>query len=119
MALLIDAFVDWAKIVMKATRPTPIIRADALAAVRFGLRMAFSRASAPVTPRAFGSGQPMNRLSGSDTVRPSTETPKKTRSTPRATGGSLFDMLPNSPPRSATAPNTRMPTPTKMRCFDP
>ncbi len=28
---------------MKATRPTPIMSADALAAVRFGLRMAFSR----------------------------------------------------------------------------
>ena len=52
--------------VMNPTRPTPIISADALAAVRFGLRMAFSRASVPVTPRSRGSGAPITRLSGSD-----------------------------------------------------
>src|SRR5829696_6373766 len=38
-----DAFVDEAKIVMNVTSPTPIISADAVAAVRLGLRMAFPR----------------------------------------------------------------------------
>ena len=70
IALLIDAFVEATKMVMKPTRPTPIINAEALAAVRFGLRMAFSRASSPVMPRSRGSGAPITRLSGSDTVRP-------------------------------------------------
>ena len=45
-----DALADAAKIEMKATSPTPIISADAVAAVRFGLRMAFSRASCPLIP---------------------------------------------------------------------
>ena len=85
MAALTDALVEEAKIVMNPTRPTPIISADALAAVRLGLRMAFSRASLPVTPRSRGSGAPIARLSGSEIVRPSTDTPKKTSSTPTPT----------------------------------
>ena len=84
MAELTDALLEEAKIVMNPTRPTPIISADALAAVRLGLRMAFSRASSPVMPRSLGSGAPIARLSGSDTVRPSTDTPKNTSSAPGA-----------------------------------
>ena len=45
-AAAIDALVEAARIVMKPTRATPIISADAVAAVRLGLRMAFSRAQA-------------------------------------------------------------------------
>ena len=85
MAELIEALLEEAKMVMNPTRPTPIISADALAAVRLGLRMAFSRANWPVTPRSRGSGAPTARLSGSDDVRPSTDTPKKTSSAPTPT----------------------------------
>src|SRR5215468_5729056 len=42
MVELTDAVVDEARIVMKPTRPTPIMSADALAAVRLGFRMAFA-----------------------------------------------------------------------------
>ena len=85
IASLIDAFVDATKMVMKPTRPTPIISADALAAVRFGLRIAFSRASSPVMPRVRGSGAPITRLSGSETVRPRIDTPKNTSRAPAPT----------------------------------
>ena len=52
--------------------------------MRLGLRMAFSLASLPGMPRRRGSGAPTTRLSGSDTVRPSTDTPKNTSSAPGA-----------------------------------
>ena len=42
--------------VMKPTRATPIISAAAVAEVRLGLRMAFSRASVPDMPLTRGSG---------------------------------------------------------------
>ena len=90
MVWLNDAFADAAKIVMNATRPTPIINADAVAAVRFGLRIAFSRASWPVMPRSRGSGHPMNRLRGSATVRPRAETPKNTSNTATPTTSSAL-----------------------------
>ena len=85
MVELTDAVVEAARMVMKETRPTPIISAEALAAVRFGFRIAFCRASFPVTPRSRGSGAPTARLSGSETVRPSTDTPKNTSSAPAPT----------------------------------
>ena len=62
IASLIDAFVDETNIVKKPTRPTRIMRADALAAVR--LRIAFLRASSPVMPRTGGRGAPIARLRG-------------------------------------------------------
>ena len=50
----IDALVELARIVMNPTRATPIISAEAVAAVRRGLRLAFSRARWPVAPDTFG-----------------------------------------------------------------
>jgi len=41
---------------MKPTTPTPIMRADALAAVRFGLRIAFS--GVDVEAEQIGRGRP-------------------------------------------------------------
>ena len=56
---------------MKPTRPTPIISAAAVAAVRFGLRIAFSRASAPVdAPQPRQRASRCTRLSGSDDRAP-------------------------------------------------
>jgi hypothetical protein len=92
-----DAFTDAAKIVKKATRPTPIMRADAVAAVRFGFRLAFSLARSPVIPRSRGRGQLITRLSGREIVRPSTDTPKNVSRAPSATTGSALSTLPNSP----------------------
>ena len=113
-----DALKDEAKIVMKATRPTPIISADAVAAVRFGFRLAFSLASPPVMPRSRANGQLMTRLSGRETVRPSTVTAKAIRA-PRPTTGSALSTLPNSPYSSAPTPARRMTSPTITRCFEP
>jgi hypothetical protein len=97
MLALMDAVVEEARMVMNPTRPTPIISAEALAAVRLGLRMVFSRARVPVTPLMRGSGAPMARLSGSAIVRPSTETPRKTSSTPRPTIRNALPGWPNRP----------------------
>src|SRR5690242_5128199 len=97
MAWLIDALVDVAKIVMKVTRPTPTINAAALDAVRFGFRVALSLASLPDTPRSFGNGQPITRLRGSETVRPSTDTAKNTTTALNPTIDKAFDPPPNSP----------------------
>ncbi len=92
-----DAFTDEAKMVMNATRPTPIMSADAVAAVRFGFRLAFSPASSPVMPRSRDNGQPITRLSGRATVRPRTDTPKNVSRAPRPTTGSALSTSPNSP----------------------
>ena len=68
IALSIDVATDVraeaANTVMKATSATPIISAEAVAAVRFGFRVAFSRASVPAMPRNRGSGEPTIRANG-------------------------------------------------------
>ena len=92
-----DVLVEAAKMVMNDTRPTPIMSAVAVAAVRFGLRMAFSRARCPAMPRARGSGQPIKRLIGSDTVRPRTDTPKKTMMADPPMMARAFDGDPSRP----------------------
>ena len=119
MVALIDALAEEAKIEMNAIRPTPIISADALAAVRLGLRMVFSRARVPVTPLMRGSGAPIARLSGSAIVRPSTDTPRKTSSTPTPTIRKALETWPNRPVNSAATPSARMDRPTTRRCLEP
>ena len=57
MLSAIDAFVEEARIVMNPTRATPIISAAAVAEVRLGLRMAFSRASVPRHALQAGQGR--------------------------------------------------------------
>ena len=54
----IATFTDAANTVNSVTTPTPTMSADAVAAVRRGLRIAFCRASAPVILREPGSGAP-------------------------------------------------------------
>ena len=94
--------------VMKPTSPTPIISADALAAVRLGLRIAFSRASSPVSRAAGAAAQPSSRLSGSATVRPRMTTPKNTEGAephdqaPAATGAEQADHQRADPVPSTT-----------------
>ena len=67
MAWPAETLTDCPATAKKTTRPTPIINAAAVVDVRFGLRMAFSRARCPVTPRR-DSGAPMSRLTGAAKV---------------------------------------------------
>ena len=67
----LDALAEAPKVVMKTTRPTPIMSAAAVDAVRFGLRIAFSRASEPDIPPKRARGQPMIRAAGRAMTRPS------------------------------------------------
>jgi hypothetical protein len=119
MEALMDVRVEAARMEMKPMRATPIISADAVAAVRFGLRMAFSRARFPVTPRRPGSGAPMARLSGRAMVRPRTDTPKNTSRTPSPTRASALDPPPKRPPRSEATPRPSSTAPTTIRSLEP
>ena len=74
-----DALVEAPRIEMNATRVTPIISAEAVAAVRFGFRMAFSRARLPATPRRRGRGLPSSQLTGRARTGPSTTVPTNTQ----------------------------------------
>ena len=118
-AASMDALVEDTKIVMSPTTPTPIISAEALAAVRFGFRIAFSRASSPVMPRSRGSGAPRTRLSGSEIVRPRIDTPKKTRRAPAPTITTGCSTSRKSPVSNAARPRPRTAAPTITRCLDP
>ena len=109
--LEIDALAEAAKIVMKPTSATPIMSADAVAAVRRGLRIAFSRASVPVMPRTLGSGAPMNRLIGRASTGPRTKMPMKIAIAPSPRMPSALSGRPNSahsikapPPRVTARP---------------
>ncbi len=59
-----DALNEAAMTATAAIRATPIISAAAVDAVRRGLRMAFSRASRPGTPRSRASGRPIAPATG-------------------------------------------------------
>ena len=61
-----EVFTESAKIATSDTSPRPTTSAAAVADVRRGLRIAFPRASVPVTPSTAGNGRPDDRrhLSG-------------------------------------------------------
>ncbi len=67
MAPVNDSLSPAAKIATKVTRPTPIISAAAVAAVRAGFRVALARASRPVVPAAASIGAPIALASGRTT----------------------------------------------------
>jgi hypothetical protein len=62
--LSIDAFVEAPMTVKALTRARPTMSADAVAAVRRGLRRAFSRARWPVVPQMRGRTAPTTRTNG-------------------------------------------------------
>ena len=64
IALPTDALMPAANTVTNTTTASPIISAPAVTAVRPGLRTEFSRASRPVIPRSFSSGQPATEARG-------------------------------------------------------
>ena len=82
--------------VMRPTRATPIMRADAVADVRFGLRLAFSRARRPVVPETAWTGAPSTCMSGRAMTGPSTNTPM------------IVATVPN-PIRASAVPDPRIP----------
>ena len=72
----------WAKIATKVTSASPIISAEAVEAVRDGLRVALSLARIPGAPPIVSAGAPSTAASGRTTREAFIETPKKSRSTP-------------------------------------
>ena len=63
-----DALSEAANTVNRVTTPTPTMSADAVAAVRRGLRMAFCRASDPVSPAAWPAARPGRPATGRATT---------------------------------------------------
>ena len=84
-----------------ATSASPIIRADAVAAVRRGLRRAFSRASRPIDPQRRGSTLPMPPTTGRLRNGLSIAAPRKMPSAPTPT-----HRMPALPTRPAAMPAT-------------
>ena len=108
-ALLIDAFADAANVMMKPTSATPIIRAAAVDAVRFGVRMAFSRPRAPLTPPNRAIGQPITRATGRASTGANTATAMKITAAPRPTSATV---PPLRPAAIEPMPAAKIPPPT-------
>ena len=79
-------FVDWPSTAIVVTRARPIISADAVAAVRRGLRRAFSLASRPTVPNTRGYPPAIAVTMGLPMTGLSSATPMKTASTPPPSG---------------------------------
>ncbi len=77
-----ESFRPAAKIATNATRPTPIMRAAAVAAVRAVLRVAFARARRPVVPASASIGAPIARARGRTMKRDNMPTPRNTSTAP-------------------------------------
>src|SRR5437763_8103393 len=113
-----EALMDCAKIPTNATSPSPIINAAAVDAVRFGLRMAFSRPSLPDTPHR-RSGQPSTRATGRTINGLRTATPKNTVAAPRPANDAALEPPPRSPVRRMPMPAARMTSPVTRRRVEP
>ena len=85
-----------AKTATNTTIARPIMRAAAVAAVRDGLRPAFSRARRPLVGASRSSGQPSTRLSGRTTYLDAMAMPTKSSSAPSP-------MMARRPPAVAVA----------------
>ena len=72
-----DARADAPKVAVRPTSASPITSADAVIAVRRGLRMAFARASDPGRTEADASGAPRARTAGRATAGSSSTTPSE------------------------------------------
>ena len=115
MVWLTEAVADAAKIEKNAMRPTPIIRAAAVDAVRLGLRVAFCRASRPVTPLSRATGAPIRLLMGPAMTGPSTATPRNVTSAPPPTTAIPLSRLPNRPRNRAATPRASTSSPNTVR----
>jgi hypothetical protein len=89
-----------------ATRARPIMRAEAVWAVRRGLRIEFSRPSLPGSPRSRASGRPITPASGRAIAGESMVTPTKMPDAPAPTSamaGAASPMASRTAPARATA----------------
>jgi hypothetical protein len=84
--------------VTNTTSARPIISAAAVVAVRPGLRIAFSRASRPVSPRSASSGRPVTDASGRTSLGENRDTPNSIRAAPPPSS-------PAAVPESSMPPN--------------
>ena len=97
---------DAPKTAMADTRAMPIMRAEAVWAVRRGLRMEFSRPNLPGAPRTAANGRPMALERGRATAGASMAAPTKTTAAPAptsATTGTESPTASSAPPMRATA----------------
>ena len=96
-----------ASAVNEVTRATPINSGAAVREVRFGLRAAFCRAIAPVTPRNFATGAPIIIAILREIAGPIKRTPANNPSAPKpsvfAPAPFIEDTRPYAPPASKTA----------------
>ena len=97
---------------MNPTRATPIISAAAVLAVRFGVRIAFSRPNVPLTPPNRAIGAPMIRAAGRASTGASTATAMKVTRAPSPTSAMV---PPLRPATSEPTPATRIELPTTIR----
>ena len=88
---------------MTETRASPTMSAEAVCAVRKGLRMEFSRPSRPDTPSNRAKGRPMTPAIGLARAGARRATPMKMRTAPRPTSAMAGFV---SPKASATAPSS-------------
>ena len=103
-----ELFNPWANTATNTTTPRPIIRAEAVAAVRAGLRPLLSRASRPLTGESFWSGQPRPRATGRTKYLLTMATATNTMTAPRATVPRRVVVVPGPymPATIPTAPST-------------
>ena len=94
--------------VTKVTSASPIISADAVEAVRCGLRMVLSRASSPIVPAIRVAGQPSQVASRGTMRADSSATPTKINTAPRPMRMSTgpVPLATNRPSSSPTRPSS-------------
>ena len=113
-----DATNDDASTLTQPTSPRPMVRAPAVAAVRRGFRMAFSRPSLPDTLVRRTMGHPMAAAMGRATSGMTRNTPRNVRAAPSPT--SAIPPSANSPTDSAAAPRaTTIPPVIDRRVSEP
>ena len=94
------------------TRASPTISADAVCAVRRGLRMEFSRPSFPGSPKILASGRPITPETGRAIAGVSMATPMKRPTAPAPTSW-IAGMV--RPTASRAMPTTVSPAPQETR----
>lgn len=109
-----DAFADELITLIALTSARPIISADAVAAVRRGLRRAFLVASRPGVRNSFGYGAPSTRTTGRLITGASMATPTNTSAAP-APSTAMGALLSPSPDSTAPATVTIEPTISRIR----
>jgi hypothetical protein len=110
--LVADLDSDAPNTAIVATRASPTIRAEAVCAVRRGLRMEFSRPSLPAIPKTRASGRPITLAIGRATTGASIPIPMKTANAPSPTN-SIAGLV--RPTTSAATPSRAIAEPMTIR----